>query len=584
MTIVTRRGVLAGLGAMLGPTMAGCAGELGQKLPDSDPATPLTIDVHSHVFNGSDVQIRDFIKYTHPDEAAFADLLDELGAFAPTADKELAELGAASIPVISLPLASDMGERQYQVAKQRIAKAHADAIRTHRSKSVRMTEARDQITDKLNALPATYAGYKAKRRADRQVRLHAANMRSAPPGATPTVAPVAVRSLASPCGGASTTEGSNLDGLFDFLMRNFHYRYVNVHDYITEYSTGPLRKIDLMTTQIIDYDWPLGDLTTPSSLREQVMVMERIMRLTNGRILNFAPFCPFKQAAFFRGIPGVDNPIDIVQDAVLNRGHVGVKIYPPMGFLPYGNAGLGPTYWGDDTPVRKELRGPTLGAELDAALDVLYAWCLDNDVPVMAHTSPGNAAACKYLTDIMPPRGWQAVVQRYPGLRVNFAHFGHTDIVSNGGANASVLMAYMSAGDTSGGRNLYADSAYFAEVLTDRQKVDEQLRKLFVATAAKGEAALSRRLMYGTDWEMVIMEGGTTAYLELFEEVMADLSQDSTISPHRDLADRFFGLNAASYLGLRPGDANRARLDAFFGSAKPAWMKKVDKVASKLRA
>jgi len=599
MAMVTRRGALGGLSAVLGSSATGgCGGaalfgDLGAKLPDPDPTTPLTIDVHSHVFNLSDTQFRDFVKHTHPDQAAIVDMLGDLGTLAPSADKELAALGGAGpslrpLPAISLPSAPDLGEQQYQEAVRSITIARE---RLKASPNPRKQQSAVAIGAKLDQLQPNYQEYKKHRRARRQERLHAAlQQRSTARAMSPTATPFAPAAMSAPCGGASTTEDVNFDGLFDFVMRNFHYRYVNVHDYVTEYSASPTRKIDIMITQIIDYDWPLGDQHTPSSLRDQVRVMERIMKLTNGRVLNFAPFCPFKQVAYGRGYrnedgSAVDNPIAIVQDAVLNRGHIGVKIYPPMGFLPYGNESLQrryPTYWNDKTPVRPPLPDANLGRDLDEALDLLYSWCRANDVPVMAHTSPGNVADCRYLTDIMVPESWAEAVHKYPGLRVNFAHFGHTDIVANAGHNATVLMGYMSEGRDSDGRHLYADSAYFAEVLTERQQVEDQLRTLFRNTAHKGHAALSHRLMYGTDWEMVIMEGGTTAYLDLFGNILGDLAQDSTISPRHDLADRFFGLNAAGYLGLRKGEANRWRLERFFGSTTLPWMVKLDRTGERV--
>lgn len=45
------------------------------------------------------------------------------------------------------------------------------------------------------------------------------------------------------------------------------------------------------------------------------------------------------------------------------------------------------------------------------------------------------------------------------------------------------------------------------------------------------------------------------------------------------LSRKFFGLNAASYLGLRKGERNRTRVDAFYpkhGVSTPDWMRKLD--------
>src|SRR4029077_14958642 len=81
MAKLTRRGALGALGAMLGSSATGgcgLGGDLRAKLPDPDPTTPLTIDVHSHVFNLSDTQFRDFVKHAHPDQAAIVDMLGDL--------------------------------------------------------------------------------------------------------------------------------------------------------------------------------------------------------------------------------------------------------------------------------------------------------------------------------------------------------------------------------------------------------------------------------------------------------------------------------------------------------------------------
>src|SRR5882762_8470767 len=62
----------------------------------SDPATPLTIDVHTHVFNGSDLQIFGFYNYVVArkiDRSLLATILQMVGSeLAPTAAHEMAAL------------------------------------------------------------------------------------------------------------------------------------------------------------------------------------------------------------------------------------------------------------------------------------------------------------------------------------------------------------------------------------------------------------------------------------------------------------------------------------------------------------
>src|SRR5262249_35227507 len=53
--------------------------------------------------------------------------------------------------------------------------------------------------------------------------------------------------------------GSVTDGDIDFILRNFQYRYVNVYDYLLEYSRGRARRLDLLVAHLVDYDWPIGN-------------------------------------------------------------------------------------------------------------------------------------------------------------------------------------------------------------------------------------------------------------------------------------------------------------------------------------
>lgn len=590
---LTRRKALAGMGGVVvgGAGTAGCQHPVQPiNLADAgltDPKAPLTIDVHTHVFNGEDIQVErffeDVIALDSPALKVFGPLLKQLGSFAPKMQAELDALKSISAASAfgntgaAASTTAGLAEDRYQTARKQIAAAN-EAVKARRVAAAMAPAAPvpgaappppaaafDALELKVDALPKTYTGYRQARRA-------AALAPAAP----------AFPAAASPGGAvASPALGVTVDGGLAFLLRNFQYRYVNVHDYLVEYSTGNARKVDLMVTHLVDYDWPLGQLSTPTPLADQVALMEHIARLTQGWVHCFVPFCPFKQVAFWRGLTK-DDPMALVQDAVLKRGHIGVKMYPPMGFRPFDNAAQPANFWAG-TPLRRPLGdpapGPTLGEDLDAALGVLYAWCLANDVPIMAHTSPSNNPAKKYKPDVTAPRHWVKVLKAFPGLRVNFGHFGNTDFVFDKGQNASQLMALMTPGAGSPGGKLYADSAFFSEILSSPATMESQLRQRLAESTGRQDAALSQRLMYGTDWEMVTIEGGTTTgYLDRFESVFDHLAKDPALNPNGDLANRFFGINAANYLGLNEGQATRERLKAFHGTVRPAWMAKVDRI------
>ena len=125
------------------------------------------------------------------------------------------------------------------------------------------------------------------------------------------------------------------------------------------------------------------------------------------------------------------------------------------------------------------------------------------------------------------------------------------------------------------------DALELREVMNSEPQLRETLRLLYEKTAPKGNAALANRFMYGTDWEMTLTEGHIDAYLSRFVELMRELESSPAIRSARiqDLAGKFFGNNAADWIGLRRGGRARVRLDAFYAAnavPTPDWMTKLD--------
>src|SRR5262249_34104096 len=155
--------------------------------------------------------------------------------------------------------------------------------------------------------------------------------------------------------------------------------------------------------------------------------------------------------------------------------------------------------------------------------------------------------------DLAAAEHWGPIPDDLSGIRINFGHFGLGKTIQI--KQQQRLAGYM---DDANGRSLYADSADFSEGLTQPALVKSLLSKLYKETSGKGDAALAQRLMYGTDWEMVVREGPPSEqYLRKFEDIFDSLSPDGKLS------DRFFGMNAAEYLGLHVGQPNRRRLDRY---------------------
>jgi hypothetical protein len=558
MSILDRRQFLAGISSVgLSASVGGCAlvRPLDPRCPVdpliTDPTLPLAIDSHAHVFNGSDLQVAAFFKWIlvreYPVLRPLAALLEGLArGFAPSAGREISELRRVSggLPHCDGARVEETwrrdGDDRYKAARRELQAAARDTPSVRFAGDRASTATRDVI----EGLPLSYEEYQQG---------HAERLRAA--------------------GGLSVVVGG-----VDFVIRNFQYRYVNVFDYLDLYSSGKRHKIDLIVSHLVDYDWPIAmGEQTDSSFADQIRVMEQISVLTGGRVHCFAPFDPMKQVAHELGHTS-ENPLQLIRDAVENRGFIGVKLYPPMGFRPYGNTPLPTSTWNKPWFSPLLLKAANLGELIDGALLRLYSWCRDERVPIMAHTSRSNGPdpAFELFTE---PYYWTKANGFPEGLHVDFGHFGDTEEVVG---QADQFARLMSSTPASQGEFFYADSSYFTEALTNNPALKKQLRDLYRTTSnIPGVSPLAQRLMYGTDWEMIAIAGrdSTRNYLSRFEDIYADLDRDGSLGPDGMLSRQFFGRNAAQFLELYAGGGNRTRLDRFYGLRavpKPMWAVKID--------
>ncbi|HXY59880.1 MAG TPA: twin-arginine translocation signal domain-containing protein [Methylocystis sp.] len=412
----------------------------------SDPSSPLTIDVHAHVFNGTDLQAKAFLsRIMHI--PGVGSILQELALEdAPTAMRELEVLANISGGEGNCDQSSFITRKnQHREEQYQRGRAALQAAASKVDRRGFLTDAATSATiRKIGALEETHAAYR-KRKFQRNARQR--------------LAPAEL----------------SVDGAIDFILRNFQYRYVNVFDYLEEYSRGRARKVDLIIAHLVDFDWPIGDgCETISPIPDQIQVMSKISALTNGRVHCYAPFDPLKQVAYELG--GFRySPLDIVSRAIQENGFIGVKLYPPMGFRPYGNADLASNFWDRDW-IPPLLRRADTGKRLDQALSALYEWCRrpGNDAPIMAHTAPSNGPDKAFLR-LTDPSCWESTVAAFPGLRVNFGHFGDTQEVESDNPRRPLRFAHM-MNQSETGRLLYADSAFFVDILGNQAQLTEKLR------------------------------------------------------------------------------------------------------------
>ena len=622
----------------------------------------LTIDVHMHIFNGTDLQVAEFIKRNQ--DLDFGQVLKDLAgdliqdlswSLAPTAQEETRELAE---------LAKCGG---VAAMKDRIEAHRENAFRNARN-ALRKTKVFREYLEgrgagKAGASPAgelpaaapppgvglvsetSVAGAAATSEERRLQHLNRLAQLLAPDTragykqvkAQRTLVPVTMAPPPQAAAGATAacnTATVNIDGLVDFIIQGFQYRIVSFEDYLDTYNpaadsagtltTAPIaltpkptsaeesatasqaaRTIDLAIADLVDFDWPLANgARTRSSLRDQIRVMASIAELTNGRVHGFMPYDPMKQVAIrakkrpaksclFSG-RGSETPFEELTRAVMTGGCMGVKMYPPMGFLPLGNACLPndtwkvdwlPDWMASDVTYPEDGTRKSFGERLDEELDRLYAWAAANDVPITAHADNSNGAS-KLFESFALYQGWSAALRKYKNLRINFAHTGDVTACPSGNpasngvpTNAQNLIGLFSNVAGEAGEFAYCDLSYGEGILENEAEIGERLLALFRETPPNGSPNPSLRMMYGSDWLFLIEEPNYASYLEDFAAMLHAIDQG--LSPA--VTDRIFGWNAVDWLGLRKGKPTRQRLEAFYQSRgmdaanhPPEWMRKVD--------
>jgi len=370
--------------------------------------------------------------------------------------------------------------------------------------------------------------------------------------------------------------------LLDWLKLFAHPRRDLIARLAGFYSAANHR-CELIAPALVDYNaW----LDTPDEadkrLTDQVAVMGAIAKLPGKpRVHGFVGFDPVRAImaplGFYPGgtaMPVID-PHDLVRDAVENHGFLGVKVYPPMGFRAFNN-GAGDIAFSSvvKTFVDQGFSGPIgdrqLGQLIDQELEKLYRYCADQGVPILAHAYNSNQAeACTGWR--ASPQYWSEVIEKFSTpekpLHLCLGHFGsfsaHTKFPSCKdafGAKAwEIIVGSMIASDK--GSHVFADLSYLSEVL-DRsasgQKTLDTMAKQFKSFIGTYDKA-AERICYGSDWIMLGLESGHQRYHQAVGEF---LRRDVGLSGAQ-LANIYFN-NAINFLGLRPGDQNRARLEKFY--------------------
>lgn len=334
--------------------------------------------------------------------------------------------------------------------------------------------------------------------------------------------------------------------------------------------------IDLFVPLIADYEyWFKNTIDNPIQNQIETMYSEIILPY-QGRFHAFVPFDPARELAFRNGLNNPDgqpeklSSLETVKHAIENLGFVGVKLYNTLGYRPLKNSkGLTPLY-----RQRISMRNETYsyffdGDAYDKVLKELYSYCEKNEVPITAHCmSHGIEAYPGASYHFGAAELWRPVLEQFPKIRLNLAHFGWNPVFGYGYGNnknwmkdiCQMLVDY---------DHLYTDVAHHEVVTRFRRPDFVQAFKKIQQDFSTDLEKIKKRILYGSDWHVLRRVKNYRSFLKAYQRVM----KRTGFYDEDEISD-FLGGNAMAFLGLLSGGKNRIRLEKFYqkqGIPLPKW-------------
>ena len=202
-----------------------------------------------------------------------------------------------------------------------------------------------------------------------------------------------------------------------------------------------------------------------------------------------------------------------------DHAFAGVKVYPPLGFDPW--------------PRSDEEREKVV---------YLYRFCEEKNIPITTHCG-GRGYRAIPASDaelFTSPMRWEQVLDSFPRLKVNFAHFGGGIgglMIGKWTRQIAELILH------SRNRNVYTDLAYLCFGPKDYRGLLRTMEKLSGGNIER----LCDRILFGTDFMIHLMDCDSYAsYLQGF--IQADFLDQGV----RDLRHRFCCENPRRFLFYKP--------------------------------
>ncbi|MBU0701563.1 amidohydrolase [bacterium] len=169
-----------------------------------------------------------------------------------------------------------------------------------------------------------------------------------------------------------------------------------------------------------------------------------------------------------------------------NNVFAGIKVYPPLGFDP----------WPDDYKQRERV-------------EAIYERCYKKNIPITTHCNDGGfrTETKSNAKDFTNPSRWDAVLKKYPTLKLNFAHFGKQKktlcFIPQKKWEGTILELMANY------KNVYADFSYNG---CEKEEYYKYLQKLL-----EKNPDVKERILFGSDF-MINLTGidSYNDYLESF--------------------------------------------------------------------
>lgn len=255
----------------------------------------------------------------------------------------------------------------------------------------------------------------------------------------------------------------------------------------------------------------------------QVDIMNRVAKKYYGEIMPFVSFDPRRP-----------NANEFIQFCLFDKGMLGVKMYPKLGFHP-------------------SFKSMYNSLEINETLVKFYEMAESQEIPITVHCSPGGAYSESLIgkederDTLVHPSAYGDVLAKFPNLRLNFAHSGG-DLYKWIWYCIEYAKQYP---------NIVMDLAYHSDAHSKKKK-----EKYFEVLNELLKSDIGDRIMFGSDWSMIRHTWTIEEFLKPFKDNI-----DITVQ------DKVFYQNAIKF--LFPNLVIPKRVEECFGMTykdTPKWL------------